>query len=168
MNHERLLSHTDHLTGVPNSREFYYQANAELLRANRFKLPITVAYIDVDSFKKINDQFGHLEGDAILQIIAQSIQSSVRKTDTVARLGGDEFAVLLPNTNQNGARFILKKIQKKLEEQMTNTKSKATLSIGVASFDQSPNTVDELLHTADQIMYEVKDNGKNNIVFIQA
>jgi diguanylate cyclase (GGDEF)-like protein len=167
LNHERLLSHTDYLTGVPNSREFYFQANTELLRAKRFKLPITIAYIDVDSFKQINDQFGHMEGDAILQIIAQTILTSVRNTDTAARLGGDEFAVLFPNTNQNGARYVLKKIQNTLEEKMAHTKSKATLSIGVASFDQSPASVDELLHKADEAMYEVKTKEKNNIKFIQ-
>ena len=168
LNHERLLSHTDHLTGVPNSREFYFQANAELLRTSRFKLPITVAYFDVDSLKQVNDRFGHSAGDALLRTIAQSILSSIRQTDTVARLGGDEFAILLPNTDQNGARAIIGKVQARLAEQMLRTQPSATLSIGVVSFASAPASVDELLRKPDETMYLVKTTGKNSVLFIQA
>ena len=167
LNHERLLSHTDHLTGVPNSREFYFQANAEILRATRFKLPITVAYIDVDSFKQINDQHGHSEGDCILQAIANALLCSVRQTDTVARLGGDEFAILLPNTDQSGTISVMNKVQNKLAQEMAKTKSNATFSIGVVTFFIPPASVDELLQKADRIMYEVKSKGKNGIEFVQ-
>lgn len=168
LKHERLLAQTDYLTSIPNRREFYFQANTKLSCASRSKQPITVAYIDVDSLKQINDQFGHLEGDAILRIIAQSIQASIRLTDTVARLGGDEFAVLLPNTNQNGAKYIMERVQKNLTEQMTGTRSKATVSIGVVSFDPPPASLDELLNKPDIVMYDVKSKGKNSILFIQA
>jgi diguanylate cyclase (GGDEF)-like protein len=138
LNHEHLLAQTDHLTGIPNSREFYFQANAEILRACRFKQPITIAYLDVDYFKQINDHFGHSKGDAILRNVAQSILTTIRQTDTVARLGGDEFAILLPNTDQGGARFIMDKVQKKLAERMEKTNPKATFSIGVFTFDAPP------------------------------
>ncbi len=168
LNHEHLLAQTDHLTGIPNSREFYFQVNAELMRANRFKSPLTIAYMDVDSFKLVNDQFGHSEGDSVLRTIAQCIQSTIRQTDIVARLGGDEFAVLLPNTDQRGAVSIMKKVQTTLTEEMKKTKSKATFSIGVATFDTPPASVDELIRKADESMYEVKTNGKNEIKFIQA
>lgn len=166
LNHERLLSHTDHLTGIPNSREFYFQTNEELLRAARSKLPIAVAYIDVDSFKKINDQFGHAEGDLTLRVIAQALTYSVRQTDTVARIGGDEFAILLPDTDQNGTMAVMNKVQKNLMEEMVRTKSNATFSIGVITFTHPPASVDELLQKADKVMYEVKSKGKNGIEFV--
>ncbi len=168
LHHERLLAQTDYLTNIPNRREFYFQANTELVCASRSKRPISVAYIDVDSLKQINDQFGHLEGDTVLQIIAQSLLSSIRKTDTVARLGGDEFAILLPNTDQNGAKYIMDRVQEKLAEQMMETKPKATVSIGVVSFDMSPASVNELMHKSDGVLYEVKARGKNSIIFLQA
>ena len=167
LHHERLLAQTDHLTGIPNRREFYFQAEAELRRAGRFKRPITIAYIDVDTFKQINDQFGQSEGDHTLQIVAQSIQSSIRQTDTVARLGGDEFTVLLPDTDQNGAASVINKVQAALADEMEKTRPDATLSIGVVTFENLPASVDELLHRADEIMYEVKATGKNGVKFIQ-
>ena len=166
LHHERLVSHTDHLTGIPNSREFYIQANEELLRATRSKLPIAVAYIDVDSFKKINDQFGHAEGDFTLRVIAQTLACSVRQTDTVARIGGDEFAILLPNTDLNGTMAVMNKVQNKLMEEMMQTKSNATFSIGVITFTVPPASVDELLQKADEVMYKVKSKGKNGVEFV--
>lgn len=166
LHHERLVSHTDHLTGIPNSREFYIQANEELLRATRSKLPIAVAYIDVDSFKKINDQFGHAEGDFTLRVIAQTLACSVRQTDTVARIGGDEFAILLPNTDLNGTMAVMNKVQNKLMEEMMQTKSNATFSIGVITFTLPPASVDELLQKADEVMYKVKSKGKNGVEFV--
>ena len=166
LHHERLVSHTDHLTGIPNSREFYIQANEELLRATRSKLPIAVAYIDVDSFKRINDQFGHAEGDFTLRVIAQTLACSVRQTDTVARIGGDEFAILLPNTDLNGTMAVMNKVQNKLMEEMMQTKSNATFSIGVITFTLPPTSVDELLQKADEVMYKVKSKGKNGVEFV--
>ena len=166
LHHERLVSHTDHLTGIPNSREFYIQANEELLRATRSKLPIAVAYIDVDSFKRINDQFGHAEGDFTLRVIAQTLACSVRQTDTVARIGGDEFAILLPNTDLNGTMAVMNKVQNKLMEEMMQTKSNATFSIGVITFTLPPASVDELLQKADEVMYKVKSKGKNGVEFV--
>ena len=166
LHHEQLVSHTDHLTNIPNSREFYIQANKELLRASRSKLPITVAYIDVDSFKKINDQFGHAEGDFTLRVIAKALSCSVRQTDTVARIGGDEFAILLPNTDLNGTMAVMNKVQNKLMEEMTQTKSNSTFSIGVVTFTLPPASVDELLQKADEVMYKMKSKGKNGIEFV--
>ena len=166
--HERLLAQTDYLTGIPNSREFYFQANAELMRASRSKQPITVAYIDVDFFKQINDQFGHMEGDSVLRAIAQSIRANIRKTDIVARLGGDEFAILLPNTDQNGAKYIMDKVLSKLAEQMERMAFNVTLSIGVVSFGLPPESVDDMLRKSDAILYEAKSGGKNKVIFFQS
>lgn len=166
LNHERMLAQTDYLTGIANGREFQQQAHLELLRASRSNQPLTIAYIDVDSFKQINDQYGHLEGDHILQVIAQTIHSSIRKTDFAARIGGDEFTVLLPNTDQNGARVIMDRMKKELAEKMKTTASAATFSMGVVTFASPPVSVDELLRQSDALMYQVKMSGKNDMAFI--
>jgi diguanylate cyclase (GGDEF)-like protein len=168
LSHERLLANTDHLTGIPNRREFYFQLEKELALASRSSRPLTIAYMDVDSFKQINDRFGHMEGDAILRVIAQSVLAGIRKTDTVARLGGDEFAVMFPNTSQDSAMVIMSRVQGKLAGQMVNMKSRATFSIGVVTFDVPPVSVDELLYKADGAMYEVKSTGKDGVTFIKA
>jgi diguanylate cyclase (GGDEF)-like protein len=108
--HERLLSQPDYLTGVANAREFHHQVNAELGRIDRYKHPISLAYIDLDGFKQVNDKLGHREGDTLLRVVAQSFQSAIRKTDLVGRLGGDEFGILFPNTDQAGAKCIMQRL----------------------------------------------------------
>lgn len=167
LRHEHMLARTDYLTGIANSREFQQHAHLELLRACRLKLPLTIAYIDVDEFKQVNDQFGHMEGDRLLRTIAQTILASIRKTDFTARIGGDEFAVLLPNTEQSGAMTIMDRVKKELTEKMKTSASQATFSIGVVTFASPPLSVDELLRLSDALMYKVKTNGKNDIEFIQ-
>ena len=166
--HERMLSQTDHLTGIANSREFYQQVNAELQRANRSKRPITMAYIDLDGFKQVNDRLGHRAGDALLRTVAKVFQSTIRRTDTVARLGGDEFAILLPNTGLAGAHCILRRLQTAFLRRMEESQTRVTLSAGVISFTTLPDSVDEMIHQADTLMYQAKARGKNDILFIES
>jgi diguanylate cyclase (GGDEF)-like protein len=166
--HERMLSQTDYLTGIANSREFYQQVNAELQRANRSKRPISLAYVDLDGFKQINDRLGHRAGDALLRTVAQSFQSTIRKTDLVARLGGDEFAILLSNTGQAGAQCIMQRLHAAFSRRMEEAQITVTLSAGVISFQALPASVDEMIHQADTLMYRAKAQGKNNILFIES
>lgn len=107
LQNERRLSRTDYLTGISNSREFYNQAELEIKRADRYKHPLSAAYIDLDFFKRVNDEKGHKEGDKLLKTIVQIVSSNIRKTDVFARLGGDEFGLLLPNTDQRSARIVM-------------------------------------------------------------
>jgi diguanylate cyclase (GGDEF)-like protein len=165
LTHERMLSQTDFLTGITNTREFYQQVNAELARANRSGRPISLAYIDLDGFKQINDRLGHKAGDHLLRIVAQTFQSTVRKTDVAGRLGGDEFAILLPNTDQSGATCIMQRLNRGFHWQMKQLHMQVTLSAGVISFASAPASVDEMIHEADILMYEAKANGKNDILF---
>jgi diguanylate cyclase (GGDEF)-like protein len=165
LTHERMLSQTDHLTGLANQREFYQQVHAELRRAARSKRPISLAYIDLDSFKQVNDSLGHRAGNALLRSAAQAFQSTVRQTDLVARLGGDEFAVLLPNTGQAGAKSIMQRLQAAFLSEVTQSELPVTLSAGVISFAASPASVDEMIHQADRLMYQAKAQGKNDILF---
>jgi diguanylate cyclase (GGDEF)-like protein len=165
--HERMLSQTDHLTGIANAREFYQQVTAELARANRSKCPLSIAYIDLDGFKQVNDSLGHRAGDHLLRIVAQTFQSTIRKTDLIGRLGGDEFAVLLPNTAQAGATCIMQRLNHSFREQMKQLHKDVTLSAGVISFKSIPATVDEMIHEADTLMSKAKSSGKNDILYDQ-
>ena len=158
-------SNTDYLTGITNSRSFYQASTMELARARRYSHPLTVAYIDLDDFKKINDLFGHSAGDNVLKLIAQMIKTSLRSVDLVGRLGGDEFAVLLPETDYDSAQVILHKLRKNLLEIMEQNRWSVTFSIGALTYITSvlPDNIDDLIIKADHLMYSVKNNGKNAI-----
>jgi diguanylate cyclase (GGDEF)-like protein len=166
--HERMLSQTDYLTGIANNREFYQQIHAELTRASRSKRPISLAYIDLDGFKQVNDRLGHRSGDALLRTVAKIFQSTIRRTDTAARLGGDEFAILFPSTGQADARCIMQRLQTVFLKHMEESQTGVTLSAGVISFTSLPDSVDEMIHQADALMYEAKAGGKNNILFLES
>ena len=165
--HERMLAQTDPLTGIANHREFYQQVNAELTRANRSKLSLSLAYIDLDGFKEVNDRLGHRAGDALLRTVAQTFHSTIRKTDTVARLGGDEFVILLPITSQAGAQCIMKRLHDMFLKRVEEAHMNVTLSAGVITFASPPASVDEMIHQADTLMYQAKAQGKNDILFRQ-
>ncbi|MDQ3805871.1 MAG: GGDEF domain-containing protein, partial [Acidobacteriota bacterium] len=102
--HEREMARTDYLTGATNGRSFVELAAAEISRARRHGHPFSVAYMDVDNFKLVNDRLGHSAGDRLLKTVADTLKQDVRDIDVVARLGGDEFAVLLPETDAEAAR----------------------------------------------------------------
>jgi diguanylate cyclase (GGDEF)-like protein len=158
------LARTDYLTGVANARYFFELASAELNRAQRYVRPLTVAYIDVDDLKPVNDRFGHGAGDTLLRVAAQSIRVRVRKSDVVARLGGDEFALLLPEAGYEAAEAAVRKIHASLVQVMQNRGWRVTFSIGVVTCVSPPDTtLEELIRVADGLMYSVKRSGKNQI-----
>ena len=163
MQHERILARTDFLTGVLNTRYFRDLAQMEINRSFRYKRTFTIAFIDVDNFKTINDTFGHATGDTVLRAIATNIKIHLRKTDLVARVGGDEFVVLLTETGQQTAPIAFSKMQRALSKEMEENGWVITFSIGVLTLTAPTISVDEMLGRADQLMYVVKNNGKNNI-----
>jgi diguanylate cyclase (GGDEF)-like protein len=163
LEHERALSRTDYLTGTANVRAFYEVAQQEIERARRYHHPFTVAYLDVDNFKSVNDQFGHRTGDRLLRVVAQAIQNDLRPTDTMARLGGDEFALLLPEANCEAAAVVLRRVQERVLREMQKHRWPVTLSVGALTCLNPPRRVDELIGLTDDLMYQVKDNGKNDI-----
>lgn len=162
---ERQLARVDALTGSLNRRAFTEQLQYNLDLAAREKLPFTLAYIDVDDFKNVNDTHGHHGGDRVLRIIASILKEFSRRTDLVTRLGGDEFAVLFPDTSQEGAEKIIAKAKKSLEAAFHDTEPTVTCSIGVITFTSAPASAAEALKTADLLMYEVKRTGKNAVAF---
>lgn len=162
---EKELSRIDFLTRVGNGRYFIELADMEINRARRYEHPLTVAYIDLDNFKTINDRFGHSTGDNLLRCVADTIKSNIRMTDTVVRMGGDEFAILLPETGPELAEAITRKIQKINLELMQKNGWPVTFSIGVVTFISPPSTVDEILKRSDNLMYSAKNSGKNRIKY---
>ncbi|MDH5487040.1 MAG: GGDEF domain-containing protein [Gammaproteobacteria bacterium] len=163
--HEKELARTDNLTGAVNARFFYELVKMEIVRSQRNHRPFTLAYIDLDNFKTINDSLGHNVGDKVLRAIVQHAVSRLRKTDVVSRLGGDEFAFLLPETDQAAAQVFISKIQLSLLEELRRNNWPITLSIGVLTCVDTPVSPDELIKQADGLMYSVKNNGKNSICY---
>jgi diguanylate cyclase (GGDEF)-like protein len=160
---ERALSRLDPLTGLANRRAFYEILEAEKQRCSRYQRPFSLAYIDLDNFKRVNDTRGHSVGDFVLTTVADLIRSNMRATDTVARLGGDEFAILLPETDPNGTKQVLTKLHQRLNSELQNAGLDVSLSVGAATFLNSPESVDDIVRTADELMYAVKAHGKNDL-----
>lgn len=159
---EKRTAREDALTKVANRRAFFEIASLERGRACRYGRPLTLAYLDVDDFKKVNDRLGHAAGDTLLVRIAKVLRDNVRASDSIARLGGDEFALLFPETNASGAEAALTNLQRRLAEAMETEGWTVTFSMGAAVFDCCPQSVDQMILSADEVMYKVKKAGKNN------
>lgn len=165
LKNEQLHARVDSLTGIGNRRHFFRVANAELDRARRYNRPFTVAYLDIDNFKTVNDTFGHSAGDAFLKAVSDTIKSNIRSTDTAARLGGDEFALFLPETENKAAREFIQKLNKRLLYVMKEKQMTLTFSFGVVTFVSPPDSVDNMLKKVDGLMYSSKKSGKNKIQY---
>ena len=163
LNHERNLARTDPLTGVMNRRAFYEEFAREIRRAQRYEHPLTIAYIDLDDFKAMNDRLGHSTGDTLLRTVARTIGRAIRDTDVVARLGGDEFAILFPDTDATGAEKALAKIREQLQQAMDRSTWQVTFSIGAITCLTPSTTIDAILRDVDRVMYSVKRKGKNAV-----
>ena len=160
---ERKLAQTDFLTGIANSGYFTELLTWEINRCRRYKNPLTLAYIDCDNFKAVNNQFGHHAGNNLLCRVADTIKSTIRITDMVARLGGDEFVILFPETGADQANLVIHKIQNDLLHAVRKDGWKITFSMGVVTYMKSANTSDEVIGMADRLMYDAKNAGKNRI-----
>lgn len=156
---------TDHLTSAINSRYFYDILQMEIIRSQRNQHPFTIAYIDIDDFKAVNDQFGHVVGNQVLTTLVDSIRNIVRKSDFIARLGGDEFTILFPETDQEAAHIIFSKIQRDLMEIMRQKNWLITFSAGILTCKVAPHTTDEVIRIADELMYSAKSDGKNTVKY---
>ncbi len=156
---------TDYLTELPNGRAFTGACEREIANHQRSNLPLTIALIDCDSFKNVNDTMGHVEGDRVLRTLSQSMREGLRSCDTLARLGGDEFGLLLPRTTQAEAEIVVRRLQEMADQAMKDNIWPVSLSIGVVSYDVPPATVTIAIRRADERMYATKRAGKNAIQF---
>jgi diguanylate cyclase (GGDEF)-like protein len=118
--------------------------------------------MDIDNFKFVNDSFGHSAGDSLLRLVAETIRNNIRESDVIARLGGDEFAILMPETGYESARKIITRVQQRLLDVMQKKGWAVTFSQGVITFTIPPNSIDEMVKNADELMYTVKNEGKNS------
>ncbi len=165
MDKEKALARIDYLTGAANIRSFLEILRSEVDRSRRYKRPFTLAYIDLDNFKTVNDSFGHGTGDLLLQTVVSVIKSRLRSTDIVARVGGDEFCLLLPEADQKAASAVITKMRDGLLLEAGRRGWPVTVSIGVLTSRDTALGVDELLKEVDDLMYASKMKGKNSVTF---
>lgn len=163
LSHETKSANEDFITKISNSRAFFNYAKMEITRLERYKKSFTLAYFDIDNFKFINDNYGHNTGNIILADLAHTIKKNIRPTDVVARLGGDEFAILLIETSPAQARTIIEKLQKIMKICMKKKNMLVTFSFGVVTFLKPPDSVDDMIKKADDLMYSAKREGKDTI-----
>ena len=160
---EQGLSRTDPLTSLLNSRAFYEEGDRLLALCRRKGRPITMAYLDLDNFKAVNDERGHQAGDDLLRRVAALLQASIRPSDLAARLGGDEFAVLLPEVGAPDAAVMLERLRSLLADTLGANQPSVSSSIGGVTFVTAPGSVEEMVHQADSRMYLAKTTGKNRV-----
>lgn len=158
---------TDALTGLYNRRYFEEALEKEVQRAKRQKQPFSIIGIDLDYLKKINDTYGHNFGDIAIKTIAEVLKSNARSVDVPARIGGEEFNVLLPGINSEGAMIAAERIRKSIEAVEIDTIGHITGSLGVATYFEHSENVEELLELTDQAMYASKRNGRNRVTLAQ-
>jgi diguanylate cyclase (GGDEF)-like protein len=162
---EQLLSNIDPLTGAMNRRSFNDIAEKKMIVSEVNRRPYTVAYIDLDHLKTINDEHGHATGDLVLKTVVDTIRKQIRNRDLLARLGGDEFAILLTDMDEADAKRIVPRLQLALLKQMKTNEWEITFSIGVLTFLTMPASADSMVSLADALMYEVKTDGRNAIKY---
>jgi diguanylate cyclase (GGDEF)-like protein len=166
----------DELTGLMTRRAYYQRFDAEMERARRHQVPLTVALIDVDHFKRFNDRYGHLSGDLVLKELAGLLMQNLRKSDIVCRFGGEEFAILLPDTTLKDAVDLLERVRQSVAQQripdFTGQMLQVTMSAGLAEVNTRPhpggihdNEMVQALALADEQLYRAKAEGRNQVCF---
>jgi len=160
---EKALARVDPLTGVANRRYFLELLGVELSRARRSGRALTVAYVDLDNFKQVNDELGHHAGDELLKTVARTMRGRLRVTDSIGRMGGDEFAICLPETGADAAEVVLADVRQQVVAAVASGTPVVTLSLGAVACPTPPDSVEALLQRADQALYGAKRNGKNQI-----
>ena len=162
---EKYFGRIDYLTGLANKRQFDEIANTEIQRALRYKHSFTVAYMDIDYFKMVNDRFGHHTGNILLCAVTKIIKKNIRKIDLAARIGGDEFVILMPETGRKSAEVVINRMQKSLVDLMQEKKWPTTFSFGVVTVNHPPNSINEILKIADKLMYFSKSKGISKVSY---
>ena len=166
LNQARLLSETDHLTGMYNPRGFAIIASRALAQAMRHGRPVSVLMIDCDNLKPVNDKYGHEVGNELVRRLGEIILGELRYTDIAARYGGDEFVALLSETPVRGALLVAERIRASAAAGLLNIgaiRTGSTVSIGLACQPEDGRTLDELVSAADRALYRAKQHGRNRV-----
>ncbi len=158
-------TYTDELTGVETIRAFYEQARVEIGRSSIDRRPLTLAYIDIDNLRLVNDTLGHIAGDYLLHEAAQTMRSALRSTDIISRLGGSKFAILMPETNSESATVIINKVQEHLLDMAIKKGWPVTFSTGVITCGGPTYSINELIKAAEDCMNSAKETGNNMVKF---
>jgi diguanylate cyclase (GGDEF)-like protein len=162
------LSVTDDLTGLHNSRYLRDALHREAKRAVRYGRPLSVLFVDLDGFKRVNDTHGHLCGSRTLVEAGALMRACARESDVVARYGGDEFVIVLPDTASAGATVVARRVRDRLAAhvflQALHLDVRLTASVGIATLPDVTLAPEELLRAADEAMYRVKERGKNDFI----
>ncbi len=167
----RRISQTDKLTGLANRCYLEEQLDIEFKRAGRYKLPLTLAVVDLDYFKKVNDTYGHLAGDAVLKEVGSRLRVELRETDFVGRFGGEEFVVILTNTDLQGSLKLAEILRRFVEETPVHFEGQdlpVTASIGVAEMTAVHESYKEIFADADKALYEAKESGRNCVAYMES
>lgn len=158
----------DGLTEIYNRRYFFELAEIELRRTRRYQKNLSLVMLDIDNFKRVNDEFGHSYGDKVLQKISQCMREEMRDLDLVGRYGGEEFIILLPETSLEDALEAAERLRKAIEgnsEINPQGQSIVTVSLGVAGLEGDTRTFDDLIQQADKALYRAKQAGKNQVSY---
>lgn len=158
------LSITDSLTGIFNRAKFNEELNKWIDYGNRYENDISLVFFDIDNFKRVNDIYGHMIGDKVIQDIVSSIQSKIRSTDIFARWGGEEFVILLPNTDNDQAAEMAERMRIAIEKITCSESVNITCSFGIATFRKN-ESAEAFMKRGDKLLYEAKKRGKNIVVF---
>ena len=159
----------DDLTGLLRRQTFDDLLEKFIKRADKFNLPLSYILVDIDHFKKVNDTYGHDEGDKVLKEVAKVLADKVRDTDLigskiVGRYGGEEMSILLPNTDLEGAKIVGERLRKSIQEEFKGTKTKITISAGVSTYNPE-ESIEQLYKSADEKLYRAKDQGRNKVIY---
>jgi diguanylate cyclase (GGDEF)-like protein len=161
----REMSHTDELTEAGNRRSFDLRVREEISRSSRFGHSFSLLMIDIDGFKKFNDEFGHPKGDAVLRALGALMRSASREGDVPCRVGGEEFAFILPETGKAEGLVFAERFRRRVESSVMapDSLNPITVSIGLAAFPQDGRNPDEIVWAADEALYESKRAGRNRV-----
>ena len=162
---EREHENTDDLTGAANVRAFYEQARVEISRSAVHERPLTLAYIDINNLRHVNDTLGHIAGDYLLHEVAQTMRSTLRPTDIISRLGGAKFAILMPETKNENAAGIIDKVQDHLLDMVKKNGWPVTFSTGVVTRNGATGTIHELIKMAEDLTSTARDAGENMVKY---
>ena len=165
-----LLAKTDSLTNLPNRRCLFEQGQKLINNLPKVNYKLSVFIVDVDHFKKVNDQYGHDVGDKVLQKIAVFGNEVMRSRDIFARLGGEEFVAVLPDANSDEAKAISERLKEKVSDfdfSYLGIKDSLSVSIGISTLSEALHEFEDLLHTADLAMYHAKSSGRNQVAIYQ-